>query len=96
MREYLELGPVPANEQCAQVGAPDYSERSREECQRYINQLKREFPIPDDLDCRYVIKSFPHDFGSYREVCIAFDNRDSASIDFAFNVEENAPAHWTD
>jgi hypothetical protein len=39
MREYLTLGPAPCNEDCAQVGQPDYHERAREECRRFILRI---------------------------------------------------------
>ena len=44
MIEYLEIGPVPAGEDCAQVGSIDFRNQSKREMRAYINQLKREFP----------------------------------------------------
>lgn len=35
--DYLSLGPTPAEEGCAQVGAPDYVERATRECRRYVD-----------------------------------------------------------
>ncbi|WP_232232567.1 hypothetical protein [Cupriavidus sp. amp6] len=47
----IEVGPVPAEESCAQVGRDDYSERSRRECAVYIRQLQRVFGNPDPASC---------------------------------------------
>jgi hypothetical protein len=43
MRDYLTLGPTPSDEECAQVGAPDYSERARLECGRFAEQIRRHY-----------------------------------------------------
>ena len=68
MKDYLALGPVPAGEDCAQVGTEEYYSKGRQECRTYKKQLLRMFP-----DCpegaRIAIKPFPHDFGTYHFVC---------------------------
>lgn len=89
MREYLELGPVPYEEDCAQVGAGNYHEKARKECTAYKHQLERLFPKGT-----FTIKSNPHDFGSYYEVCIVYNDNDESSSDYAFNVESNLPSNW--
>jgi hypothetical protein len=95
VEEYIELGPVPAGEECAQVGEPNFATDARAECVRYKEQLERMFPT-DGKNNRFKIKSFPHDFGSYYEVCCTFDPADVASVDFAYNVEANLPEYWGD
>jgi hypothetical protein len=86
MRTYLELGPTPAEESCAQVGDPDYSTKARAECQRFVDQILRHYPDTDHSG--YVtIKRFPHDFGTYYEVCAVYDEDDSASVDWAYDIE---------
>jgi hypothetical protein len=57
MRDCLTLGPVPAEESCAQVGEPSYYERARRECEAYRRQLREQFAtefaaLPDGVDCR--------------------------------------------
>lgn len=89
MREYLELGPVPCEEECAQVGTDNYHEKARKECAAYKNQLNRLFP-----DGNFTIKPFFHEFGSYFEVCIFYDDNDETSLDYAYNVESNIPSNW--
>lgn len=96
--DYLTLGQVPANEECGCVGEANYPERSQIECRVWANQLLRVFPIPEILsgEVYYKIKTFDHDMGMYREVCIVFNDGIRAAVDMAFNVENNAPLDWDD
>lgn len=43
---------------------------------------------------RFIVKSFPHDFGSYYEVCAVFNDNDEASSSWAYNVEAHIPEYW--
>lgn len=95
MNEYIELGPVPANEDCAQTGDPDFRKKALQEGTRYIELLKRKFPGAPD-SCGFQLKFFPHDFGAYAEVVVTYDPNDEASADFAYNVERNVPETWED
>lgn len=92
--EYLNIGPVPHDEDCAQVGSPDFAKLSRIETKAYIEQLQRQFPIPEEIDAYFGVKSFPHDFGTYREVVVYYDASDEAAAKFAFGVENNSPGEW--
>lgn len=94
--EYIELSSVPVTESCAQVGADDYHERSLLECRVYRSQLERQFPISEELgsDVYYKIKSFPHDFGSYREVVIYYNTDNDAAVEYAYKVEGDLPENW--
>ena len=99
MIEYVEIGSTPCNEECAQVGAPDYSERSRKECNAYINQLHRIIvaagkEIPDGF--RLFIKGNSHEFGTYHEVACKFNDNNEVACDLAYWVENNCPANWDD
>lgn len=96
MREYLELGSVPFGENCVQVGADDYYTKYREESNRYIEQLKHRFPEINNVNCYFSIKGFPHEFGTYHEVVINYNDNDDAAINFAFFVENNLPEYWND
>jgi hypothetical protein len=91
MMDYLELGPVPAGEECAQVGEAGFDERAKQECERYVEQLEKMFPEPP-VGSYFTVKSFPHDFGRYYEVVVTWTNE--AGEDFAFNVERNLPETW--
>jgi len=94
MREYLELGPVPCDEKCEQVGHDcDYQKMNRES-REYANQLARMFPGWEEANCSFGVKSFSHDFGSYYETVVKYYPDDEKSAEFAFNVENNLPAEW--
>ena len=93
MREHLDLGSTPADEPCAQVGSDDYQERARKETRAYVNQLRRMFG-PEPEGSKIAAKSNPHDYGSYFSVVVYYDPKIPASIDYAFNVENNLPGKW--
>lgn len=103
MREYLTLGSSPSDEPCAQVGSDNYSKQMRMETRALINQLERIRPVPVDSDPLYSsasftpyysCKSFPHDFGSYHEVCAIYDSNHEASCQWALTAEELFPETW--
>ena len=59
--EYLELGSTPYEEDCVQVepsGA--YINHMKKECNRYKEQLKKQFPIPNELtsDVYFIVLLF--------------------------------------
>ena len=92
--DYLTLGPVPCDEDCAQVGSRDFRNQSRREMKAYINQLKREFPEWVGHDVAFKIMSFAHDFGSYGEVVIEWNMDCEKAQSFAIHVENNLPMNW--
>ena len=93
MREYLELGPVPGGEACQQVGVASYDPHlARLECLAYLQQLLRLFPPVHGTG--FAVKAFPHDFGSYHEVCVLYDGDNEAQVEYAFRVEGNLPEQW--
>lgn len=91
---YIEIGPVPGEENCAQVGSSDYTEASLRECEVFQRMLYRLFPIPEGIPVAYVGRTHPHDFGSYREVSIRYDETNGAAVDFAYQVELSVPSNW--
>jgi hypothetical protein len=95
MREYLNIGSTPSDEACAQVGSHDYSERSRAECKAFVAQLRRVFGTEPD-GAVVTVKSFPHDFGSYREVVCYYDDGLPLSVEYAFKLERETPERWDD
>ena len=63
MRDYIELGSAPAEEDCVQVSrTEDYYDAMRDECNRYRSLLEQKCPIPDGVNARYSIKKFQHDY----------------------------------
>jgi hypothetical protein len=93
MREYFTLGPTPSEEDCAQVGQPDYYRKALEECRRFI-ELIRDTLGPEPSGAELAIKSFPHDFGTYYEVVIRFEPDDAAAVAYAERCEDDAPRTW--
>ena len=91
---YIEIGPVPGEENYAQVGSSDYTEASLRECEVFRRMLARLFPVPAGLPVAYVGRTHPHDFGNYREVSIRYDDSDSQAVEFAYEVERSAPGEW--
>lgn len=91
--DWMELGPTPAGEKCASIGEDDFEQQSRIECAAFKAQLERLFP-----KARFRVKSFNHDFGTYREVCVAletlYDENNNEIEPIAYEVEANTPELW--
>lgn len=102
MRECIEIGSSPAEEDCAQCGSPDYSVRARRECRAYIEQLYRFLDSKgfkrDELPETFslVVKANSHDFGTYYEVACRFDPDDELQSNLASLVEGESPTRWDD
>ncbi len=91
--EKLYLGPTPAEEDCAQVGRPNYRDQALKECRAYMRLLKRVFGEPPSGG-RFALTREAHDFGTYYEVVIQYEEQDEEASAFAFRVEANLPAEW--
>jgi len=94
MVEYMEIGPVPCNEPCAQVGQDNYRQEAKKEMQAYIYQLHRAFPDAYDNNIDFVMKWYQHDFGTYGEVCIQFFTDDENAVAMAYEIESHLPEDW--
>jgi hypothetical protein len=90
--EYLDVGPVPALEECAQVGMPDYEVQSALACRVHMRMLRRMHPVPDGVDAGFVVRKHPHDLGRYREVAVRYACPEA--LDFALSVEQLMPLNW--
>ena len=94
--EQLEIGPVPAEESCQQVGTDSYdSVAARNECSRFIRLIEQTFPHRP-LGASLRVTSNPHDFGTYYEVAVRYDPDNAEAVEYAFAVEADAPATWND
>jgi len=91
--ETLSLSPVPIAEDCAQLGSDNYRELARMECQAFIEQLRRVHG-EEPRKCGFIVKSNPHDFGTYYDVVVKFDEDDDEASDYAYKVEGELPHHW--
>jgi len=93
IKDSLYIGESPWAENCVAVGDDMYLVRAREECQRFIDQIRRHYGDEPE-GARLYIKSNPHDFGSYLSVECQFlwdpaDTEDdmTPSYDYALAVE---------
>lgn len=91
--DHLSLGPVPGDEDCAQVGQPDYYTRARAECRRHIRFLRSHFGQEPE-GARFCVTSNPHDCGDYLDVVIEYDANVRQAVEYAFRVEREAPSRW--
>jgi hypothetical protein len=66
----------------AQLGQDDYEEKARLELNALINYMYTVHPVPEGFRsiAIYKIKRFPHDFGSYMELVIVYDDEVLESI----------------
>lgn len=93
--DYISIGSSPCDEDCAQVGTDNYAEKAKKECTAFIHQIERELKdFPNG--CYLSIKGFPHDFGTYYEVIVRYDENDEEATSFAYKLEGNSPANWDD
>lgn len=90
----IYLGPVPSMENCAQIGSPDFEALSRRECMVYQRMLNRLFAVPSGIAVKYDIVLNRHDFGTYPEVALTFDNTNPVAVEFAHTVERCSPERW--
>jgi hypothetical protein len=95
MYDYVDIGPVPAEEDCAQVGTDNYRERAREECKRFIALIRSKLGL-EPFGARLCIQWNPHDFGSYAEVVCKYNADDEVATAYAFRAENEAPTRWED
>lgn len=88
----MELGPTPVDEKAAQVKVhDDFDVQNELECKVFKAQLERTFPGTE-----FRVKSFEHEFGYYREVCVYFDDEDEDSSVRAYQAEAGLPNYWDD
>ena len=93
MRDYVDIGPSPAEEPCAQLGVPGYEKKAREECTRFIDLIRRTLG-EEPGSAHLAIKGSSHDFGYYYSVVCYFDDRDEAAAGYAYRCEDEAPTEW--
>ena len=92
MKDYLTLESSPTSEPCVQVSSTeDYYSAMCDECCRYAHMLRLRFPQGN-----FGVKTFYHDFGTYREVVIWFDDEKEWDLEYVNFVESNLPEKWTD
>ena len=93
MRDWLDIGSSPAEEDCAQVGQDGYHEQARRECRAYVELLRRSLG-EEPAGARLAVKSNPHDFGDYLSVVCYFDPDMPETEEYAFRCESDGPGQW--
>ena len=95
MKDAISLGPVPTDEKCESLG-PQYDPmRAKKECNSFVGQLTREHGEPPP-GVRFKITSNRHDFGTYYDVEIEFEEDDEFAVEYALMVEGDLPFEWDD
>lgn len=94
IRQWVTVGSTPYEESYATVRMPDYAYRARQECARFIRQLRKINGV-EPIGARLFVKGFPLDnFGTYYEVACEYDPENKKALWYAFNVADNLPARW--
>jgi hypothetical protein len=95
MTDYLVLGPCPCDEDCEQLGTDYDPVRARLECRALRDQLIRQHGQPPE-GAYYRTCANAHDFGTYYELAIYYDEHNEAAVEYAFKVEREYPQVWDD
>jgi hypothetical protein len=95
MYDFVTLDQSPTEEDCAQVGQPDYNKQAKKECQVFARVLTEQFGNPPGT-ARLETKSFDHEFGPYYLLACCFDPEDKLGSEYARNLENNLPEFWPD
>lgn len=94
MRDYMEIGSSPTEEDCIMVSKDvDYIPEMRRQARIFRDQLVRQFGNPP-VGASLLVKTFHHDFGPYMEVVCYFDDTIEASEEYALKIEGNTPEKW--
>jgi hypothetical protein len=91
--DFVDIGGAPANESCAQISPHyDHSASNLLECKAYIAALKRVYGEPPET-AYFRIKANDHEFGTYLEVRLRYNQGCILACDYAKAVE-NGLEHW--
>lgn len=93
MIDYLEIPSTPLDEKCVQVGEENYYAMSLVEVRVMKDFLLRKFGQPP-AGAYFACKRVNHDFGSYPELRIYFDENDQEASKYAYDLDSNIPAQW--
>lgn len=86
MKTYLDISATPAEESCVQVGSENYPYWAKLECLTLIGQIRRQLG-PEPESAKLITKANPHDFGTYYEVVINYDDDYPDATTYAFDCE---------
>lgn len=92
----IYLDSCPVEEEAAQTIDPDFARKNKAECLAFIQAIKRVCGQPPEGVSIRIKEETGHDFGPYRVVVVRFDSSNQAAAEYAYHVEDNAPARWSD
>ena len=96
MRDYVSIGSAPCDEDCVQVTKEgDYHEAMKTECRRFLELIRKKLG-PEPPGTRLAVKANPHDFGTYYDVVVYFDDEDEQARGYALRCEGWSPRTWAD
>ena len=95
MREYIELGPCPCNEEAVDVCAPGGREANQRECECFVQAI-RNYLGREPEGARLGIKRFEHEMRAYREVVCYYDPENEIAAEYAWKCERQSPLTWSD
>jgi hypothetical protein len=94
MKDRIELGfTTPHGEPCAQVGTENYESNSLIEGKVMINQIIRQVGQPIGT-CRFSIIKCPHDFGTYHDIAIRFEDERPEETNYVERVQNLDLENW--
>ena len=99
MTDTMTFGTAPSDEDCVQLISNDGGESAslmKAEAARYVELLYGVFPEAATCNCAFRVKRESHDFGTYYETAISFNDDDPDALNYALFVESNLPATWDD
>jgi hypothetical protein len=92
--EEFQLGTtVPHDEDCIQLGQPNYSAYSKLEANLLMKQIIRELGNPPE-GCRMKLIGCNHDFGTYYDIALEYDREKEEHAKWALKVEVGLPSKW--
>jgi len=92
--EEFNLGTtVPHEEECIQLGQPNYSAFSKIEANTLMKQIIRELGNPPS-GCRMKLVGCEHDFGVYYDIALVYDEDDAEHVEWFLKVEGKLPMNW--
>ncbi len=92
----VELGPNPAGEDCVGINKDDPNNHVKmvAESNRYVEQLKRQFPDWEAKGVWFKVVTHQHEFGPYVEVEVRCNEDVESAVEYCFDIEANIPEKW--
>ena len=94
MKDRIELGfTTPHGDPCAHVGSENYGSNSLIECKVMFNQIIRQIGQPIGT-CRFGVIKCPHDFGTYHDIAIRFEDERPEEVNYVELVQNLDLENW--